>query len=113
MTFNNKLYNILKWIAMIALPALATLVMALGDIWKIPCKEEISLTITAVDAFLGVLIGVSTASYKGEGKIEIEPGTDTCIITFNDENTLEKAQKTGKILLTVGTIEETDPAANE
>ena len=108
MLFNNKLYNILKWIAMILLPAVLTLLTSLGDIWGLPHKEQICLTIAAVNTFLGALLAISTASYKGEGKIEIEPGTDSCVITFNDDNTLEEAQKTGKILLTVGTISEAD-----
>lgn len=101
MTFNNKVYTAMKWIALIALPALSTLVLALGDIWGLPCKEQISLTITAVDTFLGVLLGISTASYKGEGKIEVTEGNEDCVLVLNDDDTLEKAQKSGKILLTV------------
>ena len=64
MTFNNKLYNVLKWIALILLPAISTLIMSLGDIWGLPCKEQICLTITAVDTFLGALLAISTG-WKG------------------------------------------------
>lgn len=61
---NNKLYNILKWIAQIVLPALGTLYFAISQIWGLPLGEEIVGTITAVDAFLGALLGISTITYN-------------------------------------------------
>ena len=68
MKLSNKAYDILKWIATIALPALGTLYFALSGIWDFPLGEEIVGTITAVDTFLGVLIGISSAQYaKSEG----------------------------------------------
>ena len=63
---NNKLYDVLKWIAQILLPALATLYFALAGIWDFPYAEAIVGTITAVDTFLGVLLGISAAQYKKE-----------------------------------------------
>lgn len=105
MNFNNKVYNVLKWIALILLPAISTLIMSLGDIWGLPYKEQICLTITAVDTFLGALLAISTAAYKGEGKIAIEDGSDECVILFNEEDTLAKAKKSGKILLSVETVD--------
>lgn len=62
-TFDNKTYDMLKWIAMIVLPALGTLYFALASIWGLPYGEQIVGTITAVDAFLGSLLGVSTKNY--------------------------------------------------
>lgn len=62
-TFNNKTYDLLKWIAMIVLPALGTLYFALASIWGLPYGEQIVGTITAIDAFLGALLGVSTNNY--------------------------------------------------
>lgn len=59
----NKTYDILKWIAMYFLPALGTLYFALAGIWHFPYGEEIVGTITAVDTFLGVLLGISKAQY--------------------------------------------------
>lgn len=106
MTFNNKVYNVLKWVALIFLPALSTLVMSLGDIWGIPYKEQISLTITAVDTFIGAILAISSATYKGEGKIAIEPGSDECVVILNSDDTLQKAQKNGKILLSVESVDE-------
>lgn len=60
---SNKTYDILKWIAQIALPALGTLYAALAAIWGFPYGEEIVGTITAVDLFLGTLLGISKAKY--------------------------------------------------
>lgn len=60
---SNKVYDVLKWIAMVVLPATATLYFALAGIWGFPYGEEIVGTITAVDTFLGVLLGISSAQY--------------------------------------------------
>ena len=61
---SNKLYDVLKWIAMVFLPAIATLYFALAGIWGFPYGEEIVGTITAVDTCLGVLLGISSAQYR-------------------------------------------------
>lgn len=61
---NNKLYDILKWIAQIFLPAIATLYFAIAGIWGLPYGEEIVGTITAIDTFFGVLLGISTYNYN-------------------------------------------------
>lgn len=64
----NKVYDILKWIAQILLPAIGTLYFALANIWNLPYPQEVVGTITAVDAFLGVVLGVSTAQYNKENQ---------------------------------------------
>lgn len=64
MKLSNKVYDALKWIAQILLPALGTLYFALAGIWGFPYAEQIIGTITAVDTFLGVLLGISTMQYK-------------------------------------------------
>ncbi len=61
---NDRLYKILKYIAMIFLPALGTLYFALAGIWGFPYAEQVVGTITAVDTFLGVILGISTAQYN-------------------------------------------------
>ena len=63
---SNKQYDILKWVAQILLPALGTLYFALAGIWGFPFGEQIVGTITAVDTFLGVLLGISTKQYRQE-----------------------------------------------
>lgn len=62
----NRLYDVLKWVAQIVLPALGALYFGLARIWGLPYGEQIVGTITVVDAFLGALLGVSTAQYKRE-----------------------------------------------
>lgn len=61
---SNKVYDILKYIAQIVLPALGALYFALSAIWGFPYGEQIVGTITAIDAFLGALLGISTVQYK-------------------------------------------------
>ena len=61
---SNKTYDVLKWIAMIVLPALGTLYFALAGIWNFPYGEEIVGTITALDAFLGAILGISNVTYN-------------------------------------------------
>jgi len=66
---SNKAYDILKFIAQIVLPALGTLYFALATIWGFPYGEEIVGTITAVDAFLGALLGISTVQYNKDKEL--------------------------------------------
>lgn len=61
---NNKTYDILKWVAQLLLPAAGTLYFALSTIWGFPYGEQVVGTITAVDAFLGVILGINSANYK-------------------------------------------------
>lgn len=64
MKMNDKTYDVLKWIAMIVLPAVATLYFTLASIWGLPYGEQVVGTITSVDTFLGALLGISNAKYK-------------------------------------------------
>ena len=64
MRISNEAYDVLKYIAQYLLPALGTLVFALAKIWGLPYGEEIVGTITAIDAFLGALLGISTYTYN-------------------------------------------------
>lgn len=66
MKLNNKVYDALKWIAQYLLPALGALYFALSQIWGLPYGEQIVGTITAIDAFLGAILGISTMNYKKE-----------------------------------------------
>ena len=66
MCMSNKCYDVLKWIAQMLLPALGTLYFALAGIWGFPFGEEVVGTITAVDTFLGVILGISSMNYKKE-----------------------------------------------
>ena len=61
---DNKVYDICKFVAQIVLPAAGTLYFALAGIWGLPYGEQIVGTITAVDAFLGAVLQISTAAYR-------------------------------------------------
>ena len=69
MKMSDKVYDVLKWIALYLLPALGTLYFALAGIWNFPYGEQVVGTITAVDTFLGVILGISSAKYE-QGKAE-------------------------------------------
>lgn len=64
MQMSNKTYDKLKYIALYVLPALATLILTVGSIWQIPYSEAIAGTVTAIDTFIGALIGISAKNYK-------------------------------------------------
>ena len=61
---SNKVYDVLKWIALILLPATGTLYFALSGIWGLPYGEQIVGTITAIDTFLGAILGISSINYN-------------------------------------------------
>lgn len=68
MKIPDKLYDILKWVVIIVLPAIATLYAALSAVWAWPYSDEVVTTITAVDTFLGAVLCISTATYNKEVK---------------------------------------------
>lgn len=60
----DSVYNILKWITLICLPALGTAYVALAGVWGFPYAEEVSKTVMAVCTLCGALLGISTAEYN-------------------------------------------------
>ena len=64
MTFSNKTYDALKWVAAVLLPAVGALYFALSDLWNLPKALEVVGTVAALDTFLGVLLGVTSVGYK-------------------------------------------------
>lgn len=68
MKMSNKCYDVLKYIAQIVLPALATLYVTVAGIWNLPLSEQISGTIMAVDLFLGALLKISSDNYHKRQK---------------------------------------------
>lgn len=61
---NSKVYDILKWITMVALPAITTLWLTLATIWGFPYAEPIGATLGAITVFLGTLLGISSIQYQ-------------------------------------------------
>lgn len=69
MKLSNKVYDVLKWVAQLLLPALGTLYFALAGIWGFPYGEQIVGTLTAIDAFLGAVLKYSSIKYN---RMEVE-----------------------------------------
>ena len=71
MIFNNKTYDVLKWVATVVLPALASFTLVLGQIWNwTEWTVPIGATIAALATFLGALLGVSSIKYKQAAELE-------------------------------------------
>lgn len=87
MLMTNRTYDFLKWVAQIVLPALGTLYFALSRIWGFPYGEQIVGTITAIDAFLGTILKVSSDNYEGDGELIVDtsdPLKDIYSIAIDD-----------------------------
>lgn len=85
---NDRLYDVLKYIAQIVLPAVATLYFALSEIWGFPYGAEVVGTITAFDTFLGVLLGLSTKAYlksgsQYDGTMDVVDDGESKLFTLN------------------------------
>lgn len=77
---DSKVYDILKWIALVVLPAIGTLYFALSGIWGFPYGEQIVGTITAVDTFLGAVLGISSINYNKQQEL----------VEYEDAGTLDE-----------------------
>lgn len=75
MVITNKLYDVLKFIGTIVMPALSVLIVSLGDIWGLPYKNEVAQTIVALNLFLNSLLGITSANYY-KAKAEDAEKTD-------------------------------------
>lgn len=70
MKLPNKLYDILKWVTLVVIPALATAYVGLSAVWGFPYADEIARTACVVCTLLGALLGISTAEYN---KTKVQP----------------------------------------
>lgn len=101
---NNQVYDTLKWIAQYLLPAGGTLYFALAQIWGLPYGEQVVGTITAVDAFLGVILGISALGYKktGDGVLNIDrSNADKDKYLFEVESDLEALKHGDRLQIVV------------
>lgn len=89
---NNKVYNVLKWVVMIAIPACATLYFALATIWGFPYGDEVVATMTATATFIGALIGISTKSYNQSGEDVILHGGENDAETEEEHELVEPVE---------------------
>ena len=86
---SNKVYDILKFVAQVLLPAAGTLYLGLSKIWGFPYGEEVVGTITAVDLFLGAVLGISSVKYYNDGKdtmgtVSVDPVKETAEFDFGN-----------------------------
>ena len=72
MRLSNRTYDILKWVALVVIPASATLVLTVGEIWGLPYYDNIGATISAIGLFIAAVIGVSSKDYYQIEPIDIE-----------------------------------------
>lgn len=86
MILSDKQYNVLKWVGLIVLPAIATLVKAVFPVWGLPYADAIAVTCTALGVFVGTLIGVSQANMKPELDADEEAVVDL-VAEENQEET--------------------------
>lgn len=91
---SNKLYDRLKFLAQIGLPALGALYFALAGIWGLPGAEQVLGTVLAIDTFLGVILGLSSAKYQADPDGHIAPdGT----VSFKEDAVFDKDQLLVKV----------------
>lgn len=96
MLLSNRVYDVLKKIAQVWLPAAGTLYFALAQIWHLPAAAAVVGTIVAVDAFLGVGLGLSTASFnKSEDKYD-----GTLAVEENEDGSTLRLQSVDPVALT-------------
>jgi hypothetical protein len=102
----NRAYDLLKFLAQILLPAVGAMYFGLAAIWGLPNAEEVVGTITVVDTFLGVLLGLSTKAYnnsdaKYDGTAEIEVMDDRKVVTMSLKDETVPVENRDEILFRV------------
>lgn len=68
MKLNDKLYNVLKWLALIFFDAIGIFYKTISTIWNLPYGDQVLATCTAISVLIGTLIGVSTVAYLRDKK---------------------------------------------
>lgn len=121
---NGKLYDATKWVALVGLPAVGTLYVALSAVWDLSNVQAVSGTILAVDTFLGGLLHLSSSAYKSsdaahDGTMDVTDnnGTQTFSLSLNGDpaDLLNKKAVSFKVNAPAATIPvqpTTDPAIN-
>lgn len=111
MITNSRLYDLVKRLTQVVLPALGTLYFALSEIWGFPNGAEVVGTITAVVTFLGVTLGLSTAAYnqsdaRFDGTIDVFEDEGTKRFMLNVQEDPYHLEQKGEILFKVNQVDE-------
>jgi hypothetical protein len=105
---SGKVYDVLKFVALILLPAIGALYFAIAGIWGLPYAQEIVGTITSIDAFLGVLLGINTRTYnasdaKYDGAINVitQGENKTFSLEFKDDEALDSLDQKPSVMFKI------------
>ena len=107
--FNSKVYDALKWVALVALPAVGVLYFGLAEIWGLPYAVQIMGTTAALDTFLGVVLGISNHNYKqSEARFDGSVMVDTSnpnkdVLTFNLKQPADELSEKDSVELKIDT----------
>lgn len=102
----NKVYNVVKYLVLIAIPAFSTAYFALGDTLGLPAADQVVKTLTVVAALLGSLVGLAARGFNSsdarfDGTLQVDE-TDTSLIHNLDIQTdPEQLKDQNEILLKV------------
>lgn len=113
--FSNRFYDILKYVALVLLPAFSALYFGLGQIWGLPKVEEIVGTVAVLDTFLGLLVRKSNQTYKNSdsrfaGQINVVEDEGTKLYSLNvDGDPAEVLEKNKEVTFKVNKDETVDP----
>lgn len=77
MLLRNKVYDVLKWLCIIGIPAASVLYVAVASIWELQYTTEITGTLDAAAVFIGALIGISTREYKKDNTTDRESSNES------------------------------------
>jgi hypothetical protein len=101
----GKLYDALKFLALVAIPAFGTLYFALGAIWSLPAVDEVTKTVIAVDTFLGALLHLSSTAYsKGvetAGEMHVEHDGKLSFVVDGDKTDVDQLGNKQEVRFTV------------
>lgn len=111
MKITNKMYDAIKWIVVIVIPAIITLYATLGNIWNFPRVEQITATLAAIDVFLGAIMQISSSKYNKtyDGTLHVDTITDEEADKYLFEiDDLDDLADKDKITLKINTVSEND-----
>lgn len=107
---NSRVYDVLKYVTQIVIPAVATLYFALSEVWGLAYGPEVVGTLVAVDTFLGVLLGISSASYHNsderfDGTVNVVETDDKKTFTLDIQGDPYELENKSQIVLKVNASE--------
>lgn len=111
MKFTNKVYDKIKWIVAIVIPAIIALYSSLASIWGFPYAEQVIATLAAINVFLGVVMKISTASYQKsyDGTLHVDTVTDNTTDKYLFEvDDLDNISDKDHIMLKINNITKND-----